>query len=123
MTNSFTPEIYLKQGCPFCFKLRLFLLEAGMIDIVHIAEYAPGTAAEKQKKEELSHHFDSGTFPVAQTAPGAYLKDSDAIIAYFGAQSGVNPEDMPTLKAYIAGPFASLIQLYKENMELKSKSV
>ena len=119
MTDAFTPTLYLKQGCPFCFKLRLFLLESGQLDRFALREFAPGTAEEDAVKTELAPHVDKPTFPTAQVAPGEYLKDSDALIVRYADETGVEPQSLPTFDSYSSSLLPMVITLYKENMALK----
>lgn len=120
-SSSFKPIVYCKQGCPFSLKVRLMLLEAGLLDEVEIRELAPDTQADKQAREELAPHFEKVSFPSAQIAPGRYIGDSDAIIAHFAEDAGVDAKQLPTLQAYAEGPFAQLGRLYGENMSLKKQ--
>lgn len=55
--SGFTPVIYLKAGCPYCFKLRLALLEAGLMDRVAFQEFEADTQEERRIRTELSRHF------------------------------------------------------------------
>lgn len=119
---AFTPVLYLKQGCPFCFKLRLFLLEAGLLERVEIREFAPDTEEEKAIRAELTPHFEKLGFPTAQLEPGRYLGDSDALVAHFAKVSGKDPAAMPTYQTYLGGVFKNLGQLFRENMELKKQA-
>jgi glutaredoxin 2 len=115
------PVLYLKDKCPFCLKVQIFLLEAGLLDGVEVRAFVPGTADEDALKAELTPHFDSVTFPSAQTEPGVYMKDSDAIIGHFASIAGIEPADLPVFQWYATGPFAQLGALYRENMELKKQ--
>lgn len=117
----FVPTIYLMQGCPFCFKLRLFLLESGLLDQVALHEFAPGTDVEGAVRAELSPHFEKVSFPAAQMEPGQYLRDGEVIIARFADRAGIIPARLPTLQAYVAGPLAVHIKLYQENAALKKQ--
>lgn len=56
-TCGFKPVIYLKAGCPYCFKLRLALLEAGLMDRVAFQEFDADTQEERRIRTELSQHF------------------------------------------------------------------
>ena len=119
--SDFRPVLYLKDKCPFCMKVRLFMLEAGLLGDVEVREFVPGTDEEQKIKDELSPHLEKVTFPAAQTEPGRYLADSDGIISQFAAKANVDPAAMPVLQAYITGPFTSLMNLFRENMELKKQ--
>ena len=47
MTETFKPIVYLKQHCPFCMKIRLFILEASIGADVQTREFA---AARRRKR-------------------------------------------------------------------------
>jgi hypothetical protein len=102
-------------------KLRIFLLEAGMLDKVDLREIIPGAANEQTLRDELAPHFEKVTLPAAQVAPGVWMNDSDALVAKFGELAGVDPAASPTLQSYVGGPFASIMRLYKENTEMKKQ--
>jgi hypothetical protein len=114
--QTFRPTIYLKDKCPFCMKIRIFLLESGLRDSVEVKDFTPGTDAEQQIRGEVGPHLEKVSFPAAQVAPGEYLADSDGIIARLAQGVGVDPAQMPVLKAYLEGPFQSLMTLFRENM-------
>lgn len=122
MTDSFTPVIYMKYGCPFCFKLRLALLEAGMLDEVKIQEFNGGSSEETTIKQELAGKLDKMTFPAAEIAPGNFMTDSDALIEHFLSAKGIAAGSLPTLNAYKQGPFQQIMNLFKENRELKKSA-
>jgi glutathione S-transferase len=117
--NSFKPIVYLKENCPFCLKVRLFLLESGLASEVEIRDFIPGTQQEDVVRSELSPHFEKVTFPTAQLEPGRYVAESDDIVAFFAAKAGRDPADMPVYRNYVDGVFAMSMQLWKENQELK----
>ena len=115
----FRPTVYLKAKCPFCMKLRIFLLESGLRDSVEVKDFAPGAPEEQQIRDEVTPHLEKVSFPAAEVAPGEFLADSDGIIARLAEGVGQDPGQMPVLKAYLEGPFQSIMTLYRENMELK----
>lgn len=117
--TSFKPIVYLKQNCPFCMKVRLFLLEAGMGETVETRDFAEGTAEEDAIRAELLPHFEKPSFPTAQLEPGRYVAESDDIIAFLAEKSAHDPANMPVYRNYVDGPFALAMKLWKENQELK----
>lgn len=122
MAMDFKPVLFLKKGCPFCFKLRLALLEADMLDEVAIEEFAEGTTRETAIRGLLSSHFDTVRFPSAEIAEGEFMNDSDALITHFLGLEAIDPKSLPTLQAYIEGPFSELLRLVKENRALKTRN-
>jgi hypothetical protein len=119
MTVKFKPVLFLKKGCPFCFKLRLALLEADMLGEVNIDEFAEGSPQEVTIRNELSNHFEDVSFPSAEVERGKFMNDSDALIRRFLSDERIDPKSLPTLQAYIHGPFSELLRLFKENKALK----
>ncbi len=115
------PVLFVKHGCPFCLKVRLFLLEAGLLDKVELRE-ASIPDEEERLRNELSAHVDKVSFPTARFGTDDYLTESDDIIARFAAVSGTQPERLPTFRAYVDGPFAQLLALYRENANLKKRA-
>jgi glutaredoxin len=118
---TFRPVVYLKEKCPFCMKVRIFLVESGLDTKVEVRNFAPGTEQEQMIRAELEPNLEKVSFPAAQTAAGRYMTDSDGIIGQLAADAGVDPAHMPVLGAYVEGPFAQIMQLYRENMELKKQ--
>jgi len=59
--TAFVPTIFTKHGCPFCLKLRLFLLEAGLLDTVSLIE-GETTEAHQKLAEQLSDHLEKPSF-------------------------------------------------------------
>lgn len=115
----FKPIVYLKQNCPFCMKVRLFLLEAGMEDDVETRDFAPGTPEEEVIRTEILPHVEKASFPTAQIEPGRYIAESDAIVSFLAETSGRDPAHMTVFRNYVDGPFTMAMSLWKENMELK----
>jgi glutaredoxin 2 len=99
---TFIPVVYVKEDCPFCVKLRLFLLEAGLLSKVQLR----GTSVEDEdaSRTELRSILGKVSFPTAQIAPERYLTGSDDIVGYFAELARVNPDRLPTFKAYVEGP-------------------
>ncbi|HEX4096643.1 MAG TPA: glutathione S-transferase N-terminal domain-containing protein [Caulobacteraceae bacterium] len=121
MTEAFRPTVFLKDKCPFCMKIRIFLLESGLKDRVTVKNFTPGTDAEQQIRDEVSPHMEKVSFPAAEVAAGEYLADSDGIIARLAEGETIDPAQMPVLKAYLEGPFQSIMTLFRENRELKER--
>lgn len=120
MTDAaFKPIVYLKQNCPFCMKVRLFLLEAGMTEDVEIRDFAAGTPQEDALRAELAPHLDKVSFPAAQIEPGRYIAESDEIVTFLAATSGRETASMPVYRNYVDGVFSMAMALWKENQELK----
>jgi glutathione S-transferase len=119
---SFQPVLYVKPGCPFCLKVRLFALEAGILDRIAVRDFTPGSAAELTIREELGAALGKVSFPTALLAPGRYVAESDVIIAEFAAISGRDPDELPVYRTYAAEVLPSLVTLHRENQALKAAS-
>lgn len=119
MPDEFKPIAYLKNGCPFSFKLRLAILELGILDQFIIRTFSGGTSDEISVKQELSEKVAKITFPIVEISPGRFMRESDDLIAYFAKKQRKEVFELPTLTAYVDGPFKKLMQLSRENKELK----
>jgi hypothetical protein len=51
MTQEFKPVVYLKNGCKFCFKVGVAVLEMGLFDKVEIRAFSPGTLEETEIRQ------------------------------------------------------------------------
>ena len=113
-TPPFKPKAYLREGCPFSFKLLLFLAESGMASQVEIIRCNPGTAEFATIKSRLEAGLHkSVTFPTAEIEPGRYLCDSDALIEHFAAQRGVDVRRLPAFSFYLQTIFPQLLRLHQ----------
>ncbi len=111
------PVLFVKHTCPFCLKLRLYLLEAGLLDTVSLRE-SRTPEEEEAMRAELAPHLAKVSYPTARFGD-EYMTESDDIIARFVRDGGRPPEQLPTYQAYVDGPFSQLLALYRENAELK----
>jgi glutaredoxin len=118
MSGDFTPILYVKSSCPHCFKLRLFLLEAGLIDRFEIHEFSAGDEREAAIKAELAPHLDGVSFPTVQYAPGQFQMESDDIVARYASEAQVDPSDLPLFSVYAGTLLPRLRRLNQENKAL-----
>lgn len=117
----FKPVLILKQDCPFCLKLRIFLLESGLLGAVKIREFASGTDDELEIRLELVSKVEKISFPLAELIPGQFQNDSDRIVAELAKTVGIDAATLPTYQAYINGAFKRMQELYMENINLKKQ--
>ena len=117
----FKPTIYLKDKCPFCFKVRVAISETGLADQLIVKDFVPGDENEAAMRAELAPHFEKVTFPAAEIEPGKFIADSDGIVAWLAEKAGRSTDDLEVLGHYLRGPFSSMMTLYKENGELKKQ--
>jgi glutaredoxin 2 len=115
-----TPVLYIKERCPHCFKVLLFMQEAGLLDRVEVRRFAAGSPEEQAIRDELAPHIEKVSFPAAPLSTGRYMTESDDIIDHFAAEAGVDKAQMPLLKHYVEGPYQNLSRLRKEIAELKA---
>lgn len=115
----FRPVLYLKAKCPFCLKVQIYLLEAGVLGEIEQREFAVGSALETEIRAELAQHFEVASFPTLQVAPGQYLSESDDIIALYAARSGVRPESCGVYTSFMQGMLPRQIELYAEVARLQ----
>ncbi|MBB5577635.1 MULTISPECIES: glutathione S-transferase N-terminal domain-containing protein [Rhizobium] len=117
-TTQFTPIIYSKIGCPYCIKLRIFLLEAGLIDRVTFVE---GKTPEEhdQLAEFLTKRIGRASFPTGEISPDNYLPESDDLVDHFASIGVVDPQKLPTYQAFSGALLPRLQEFYREYSELK----
>ena len=116
-TRTEKPVLFVKHECPFCLKVRLYLLEAGLLDTVTLRE-SRSPEEEDALRAELAPHLAKVSYPTLRQG-GRYMTESDDIIARFAKEGGTAPTQLPTFQAYVDGPFKQLLALYKENAEFK----
>ncbi len=117
--STFRPVLYLKATCPHCLKLRIFLLEAELLDQFEQRVFAAGDDNEAEIREELAPHFEKVTFPTVQYAPGKYMNDSDAIIAHYAEAETIDRADLPIFGTYANSVLPNYMAARKELRALK----
>ena len=121
MTEEFLPILYLKAGCPHCFKLRLFLVEVGLIGGFQVREWVPGDDNEAPIKQELAPHFEKVTFPTVQLAPGKFRNESDTLVKHYADGVGIDPQSLPLYRDWTQRHFPRLKQFQAEVKTLKAQ--
>lgn len=116
---TFRPTLYFNAQCPFCLKVKIFLIESGLRDAVNVEEFTPGSEQETAIKAKLAQHLEKVTAPAAELAPGEYVADSDEIVSRLAAGAGIDLATLPVLETYKQVALGRIIQLFKENAELK----
>ncbi len=115
------PTIFLKNGCPFCMKVKIFLLEADLGDTVELRTFAVGSPEESAIRDELTPHFEKPTFPTMKLADGSYVNESDLIIQKLASRSNVELDTLPTFQDYATVVLPQMGKLFQENMQLKKQ--
>ncbi len=119
-TGQVRPVLYFNAQCPFCLKVRIFLLESGLRSTVDVREFTPGSPEEAEIRAELTPHLEKVSFPTARFGSD-YINDSDAIIERLAAGADVDPASLPVLASYKEVALGRVVQLFRENAELKQK--
>ena len=121
----FRPVLYLKSSCPFCLKVAAFLSEAGVFGTLVIREFWADDKEEQALRDELAPHFGKVTFPTLQYAPGRFMNESDAIIARYANELGLDPERMSFYQYVLRGPMRRMREQFSQiqamNRELGCK--
>ena len=113
-TQSFKPKAYLKDGCPFSFKLWLFLIEAGISDDVEVIRCNPQDPQFEAWKQKLANGLGTqATFPTVEIEPGRYQSDSDGLIQHFSRTRGVSSSRLPALAFYKETIFPQVVELHE----------
>lgn len=113
MSESFKPKAYLRVGCPYSFKLLLFLSEARLLGTVELIRCDPNTGEYEQVKARVSQATGKPTtFPTVEVEPGLYQSDSDALIEHFARKHGVDPGTLTALVFYRESIFPQLEKLH-----------
>jgi glutaredoxin len=112
-------KVYLKKTCPFCLKLRIFLTEAGIADRADFVAFTDGDATHQSLRSRMEAAGQKPSFPAAEFSPGKLSTGTDALIAHFAAQAGVDPSTLPLLNYYSEGVFQKYGEMFHELRQLK----
>jgi hypothetical protein len=120
-TETFKPNAYVKEGCPFSFKFLVFMAEAGLLGDVNVVRLREGDPAYDKAKQRLGEHLGKpATFPTLEVERDRYLTDSDLVIEHFARRAGKRPDDMPVLSFYKQTILPKLFELHKLKTAAKS---
>jgi hypothetical protein len=101
-------------------KLRLFLVDAGLIDQVDVRLYEQDSEGLREIRAALSKHMPKVGFPTAELRPGEFKAESDELIAWFAGSGAVDPAALPTYQDFVTGMFSGHLRLFRENLQLKN---
>ena len=111
----FKPKVYLKEGCPFSFKLLVFLAESGITGQVEVIRCNAAAPEFETIKSTLQAGLRKpATFPAAEIEPNRYLSDSDALLEHFASKNDVDIGGLPALSFYLQTIFPQLLRLHEE---------
>lgn len=111
--SDFKPIAWVRTNCPYSFKFRLFVTEAGISDQFQFVAMDPDSPDFERVKSEIDQRSDQKTvFPIVEIAPNKFLTDSDVLIDHFAAEHGIDTSDLPTLTFYRNGLYACYIEMF-----------
>ena len=120
--KQYIAKAYLLSGCPFSFKFLLFMTESQLlkqIEIITLDRKSDDFNSIVSNLEKLSG--EKASYPTVEIEAGVFRSDSDQLIKYFAEKHGVEYEKLPILEFYKQGVFQGVLDLYRENIELKSQ--
>jgi glutaredoxin len=112
-------KVYLKKTCPFCLKLRVFLTEAGVAHRANFVIFTDGDATHESLRSRMEAAGQKPSFPAAEFESGKLSTGTDALIARFAAEAGVDPATLPLLAYYSDGVFQKYSEMFRELKQLK----
>lgn len=119
MNQGTRTKIYLKNTCPYCLKLRIFLTEAGIADRFDFVVFADGDATHQAQRARMQAAGQQPSFPAAEIDGDRLTTGTDDLIAHFAQQAGVDVAKLPLLAYYSQGVFPRHVQMHKELRELR----
>jgi glutaredoxin len=120
MPEQTSATLYLKRACPFCLKLRLFLTEAGISDRFAYVVFDDGDETHKALRARMESAGQEPSFPAAELGEGKLTTGTDALIAHFAEEAGVDPMAMPLVAYYSDGVFKQYVAMFRELRAIKS---
>ncbi len=120
-SKSFTPRVILKQECPFCLKLMIFLHEAGLSGDFRYLTVHGDTEEYEEVRSILEETLGEASFPTVETASGEFMSGSDDLIDHYADKHGIDRSALTLLTYYEGGVFPAMTSLFKENQALKQE--
>lgn len=112
--ETFKPTAYVKTTCPYSFKFRLFITEAGLADRFDFVPMDPDSPefgkikADVEKRSGQPLHF-----PTVEVDEGRFMNDSDALIQHFARLHSIDETALVTLEFYRNGLFPTFLELFR----------
>ena len=110
---NFKAKAFVKEGCPFSFKVLAFMAEASLLDEIEIVRVREGDANYEATKKKLEARLGKASFPTVEIETDRYLSDSDRLIEHYAKRAGLRPDEMPVLSLYKQGILPKLFELHK----------
>ena len=109
----FKPKVWVRTNCPYSFKFRLFLAEAGISDHFDIIPMDPDSPQFAVAVNEMTAQFETKViFPIVEISPGKVLTDSDVLIEHFASEFKIDQSNLPTLSFYRTGLFVCYVEMF-----------
>lgn len=111
--TTFRPRAYVKTTCPYSFKFRLFITEAGLADQIDFVPMDPDASDFKGIKADVEARSGAPLhFPTVEVDRNVFINDSDRLIAHFSKLHGINDSSLATLNFYRHGLFPTFLELF-----------
>lgn len=111
--SEFKPTAWVRTNCPYSFKFRLFVTEAGISDHLQFVAMDPDSPDFAAVKSEIDRRSGRETvFPTVEVAPNEFLSDSEALIEHFSAKHGIDASELPTLAFYRSGLYVCYLEMF-----------
>jgi glutaredoxin len=120
MSSTARAKLYLKNTCPFCLKLRIFLTDARIADRFDFVVFADGDDTHKALRQRMEAAGQSPSFPAAEIQQGTLVTGTDDLIARFAKEADIDPAALPLLAYYSKGVFTKYGEMFRELRQLKS---
>jgi hypothetical protein len=111
---------YLKKTCPYCLKFRIFVTEAGLAGNFDFTVFNDGDDTHKALRARMEAAGQEPAFPAVEDE-GRLATGTDALIARFAGDAGVDAASLPLLNYYAEGVFQRHVAMFRELRELKGK--
>ena len=119
--SDFTPRVILKQECPFCLKLMIFLTEAGLAENFRYLTVHGDTDEYEEVRAILEETLGEASFPTVETERHQFMSGSDEIIDFYAEKHGIDRASMKLLTYYEGGVFPAMTEMFKENQAMKEE--
>ncbi len=113
LMTTFQPKAYVKTTCPYSFKFRLFVTEAGLADQIEFVPMDPEASDFQSIKADVEARSGASLhFPTVEVEPNEFIDDSDRLIAHFSDLHGIDDSSLATLTFYREGLFPTFLELF-----------
>ena len=111
--EDFRPTAWVRTNCPYSFKFRLFVTEAGLAEQFNFIEMDPDSSDFIRMRSELDQRSGRRTsFPTVEVTSGEFMSDSDALIDHFAETLGIDQSALPALSFYRRGLYVCYLEMF-----------